>query len=308
MEIKTNFDLRIFIQLEYALKLTFECLGIVGNLLMFVVYSSGSLRKMSISVYFRSVAFLCAFQNIYELSRYFLPTNSLENKHELVCKLSSFFYSFLKPTSAWLEILAGLDRYLTIVYPFRFNALKKRLTQSLLVAFVIVYNTACYAKILINAELLYSFYEDLDEYSSVCVNIVTTDLSLLDFLNGAAIPFCLMGIISILTFVGVRLAHSQVKSSFVNKSRRHRKLFNDIKFGMTMIVLSILFVLFNAPYRFYYILGLNLFEYPVLMSACEILFDSYYSMVFWIQLVVNSVVRKTTSDLMRRAWLRLFRR
>lgn len=87
-------DLDLFYKVEYYLEIIIHCVGLVGNLLMLVVYYNGTLRKMSISVYFRCVAVLCVIQNVYELTRYFLPTNRVENETDILCRLGNFFYFF----------------------------------------------------------------------------------------------------------------------------------------------------------------------------------------------------------------------
>lgn len=299
-------DWEFYHEFEYYLRLTIHVLGLVGNLLMLVTYYSGSLRKMSISVYFRWVAVLCAYQNIDELARYFLHTSRLQNKWEILCRINSFLYLFLKPTSAWLEILAGLDRYLTIVYPYKFKFLKKRLAQFILVASVIVYNSACYAKVFVDSHVEIYDYAYSSEPGLLCQIFVFFDSSLIDLLNGAAIPFIVMGISSMLTFLGVRRSHAQIKSSIANESHRRRKLVHDIKFGVTMIVLNILFVLLNSPYRIYYIIEFTQPSYFRLSRTLEsifiILIELYYSMVFWVQVSVNSVVRKEIKMFFTRIW------
>lgn len=302
---------RLLFRFENSIRITLHSLGLVGNLLLLIVYFVGSLRKMSISVYFRCVAVLSLCQNIYELARYLFPIDGLEARLEILCKLSDFYFIFSKPTSAWLEILAGLDRFLTIVYPHKFKFLKRPLVQWILVASVIIYNVGCYAKILVDTQLEIIY----DEYSSYgnsteCFLNISHELNLLDLVNGAAIPFASMGVLSILTLLGVRRAHSQIDSSIANPTHRRRTIVHDIKFGLTMIVLNILFFIFNLPYRLYYILDLgelnliNDTDIVLLLNIVfKLFFEGYYSIVFWVQLAVNSVVRKETRGLFMSIWL-----
>lgn len=309
-------ELSWFLQIVFILSIIIHCLGLVGNLLMLLVYFSGSLHKMSVSVYFRCMAVLCLFQNTYELARLTTPLRRVESQFEIVCKLSDFYFLYSKPTSAWLEILAGLDRYLTIVYPYRFKFLKRPHTQYFLITAVILYNAASYAKILFDTRLQTSYDEETHENRSVCQIFVPYELSILDFVNGAAIPFVSMSVCSILTLVGVRRAHAQIKSSLASHSSRRRTRIHDLKFGVTMIFLNILFVAFNSPYRFFYILDLAQFDfaqlyytssrvYFMLDFVFKLIFECYYSIVFWFQLSVNSVVRKELRGLLAWIFLRI---
>lgn len=313
---KLEDELSWFLQIVFVARIIIHCLGLVGNLLMLLVYFSGSLHKMSVSVYFRCVAVVCLFQNTYELARLITPLRRVESECELVCKLSDFYFLYSKPTSAWIEILAGLDRYLTIVYPYKFKFFKQPLIQYFLIATVILLNAASYAKILLDTHLEIRYDEGTHENRSVCEIFVSNELSILDFVNGAAIPFVLMAVFSILTLVGVRQAHAQIKSSLANQSARRRTRVHDIKFGVTIIFLNVLFIAFNSPYRFFYILDLTQFNfgqlyytssrvYFMLDSVFKLIFECYYSIVFWFQLGVNSVVRKELKGLLVWIFLRI---
>lgn len=255
-------DIQLFYRIDYVLSLTVHSLGLVGNLVMLVVYSlSRKLSKMSISVYFMFVAVICAYHNIFTLARYFSPVDRLIDESNILCKLNVYLFFYLKPISAWLEILAGLDRFLSILYPFRFKFLKRPKVQVIFVVSVIFYNTCCYAKILFETNLVLNYDYYSLQYYSWCPIFLSYELSMLDFLNGAAIPFVLMSILSMLTVSGVIQAHARIRLSTPNDSHSRRTLVHDVKFGVTMIVLNVLFVLFNSPYRLYYLLDIYLSIY-----------------------------------------------
>lgn len=274
--------------IDLNVKISIQSLGLVGNLLMFAVYFKSSLRKMSISVYFRCMALLGVCQYVVNLTGCLCPTCFLEES-TVFCRLFGFLLFYLKPTLAWLEILAGLDRFVTIVFPFQFKFLKRSRTQVILSAIVLSYNAACYWKI------LFQTYEHFTE----CSIDFPDYLRKLDFINGAAVPFVMMAILSGATFVGVVRAHSRIRSASVNSQTpsnyfNNRKLVRDIRFGVTMIVLNVSFLLLNLPKRLFFNLDWTQIDSTTRLVWTYIFYDLcelYYSIYFYVQLAVNKLIR-----------------
>lgn len=130
-----------------------QWVGLIGNILMFAVFSVGRMREMSVSVYFQCLACTCALHNFYILVGYLPSLSILSNTSEILCQIKIFLFYYLKPTSAWFEVLAGLDRFLTIVYPYDFKLVKRPLGQTIIVSAVILLNAACYSSILIRSNV-----------------------------------------------------------------------------------------------------------------------------------------------------------
>lgn len=72
-----------------------------------------------------------------------------------------------------------------------------------------------------------------------------------------------------------------------------------IRIGMTMIVLNILFVALNTPYRLFYVANLKISNISLYTRAHLVtnrilgfIFELFYSIVFYVQLAVNCVVRR----------------
>lgn len=274
--------------IDLIVKISIQSLGLVGNLLMFAVYFKSSLRKMSISMYFRCMAVLGVCQSVVNLAGWLCPVLFLEES-AVFCRLFGFLLFYSKPTLAWLEILAGLDRFLTVVFPFRFKFLKRSRTQVVLSAIVLSYNAACYWKI------LFQTYQHFTE----CSIDFHGYLRKLDFINAAAVPFVVMGFLSVVTLVGVLRAHLRVRSASVTSKTpsnysNNRILVRDIRFGVTMIVLNVSFLLMNLPYRVFFNLNWTQIEYKtriILTYIFQDLFEMYYSTFFYVQLAVNKLIR-----------------
>lgn len=264
-----------------------KSIGILGNLLMFIVYSHGNLHRMSVSVYFRAIAALVLFKIVF--SYVITPLKRLVIRNELSFKLEIYLWNLLVPITVWLEVAVSVDRLFNILFPLKFKILKKPLAKCLLTAAVCLYNMSVY----VYAPIKVTRYDPEGnlEFSKT--------LFLISLVNDSLLPFAIMFAMSIAIFVGVVRAHGRIKRS-VGNSRSKRTVLKDIKFGVTMLVLNCVFFVciglyrvnphispfennlgkaFTLTSRVFHLIIINLNEY-------------YYYVIFYIQLGVNNLVRK----------------
>lgn len=289
-----EYDKQISISQSYEeidgyVTLVIQTAGLVGHVLMFLAYSRGHLRALSVSVYFRALAFFGTFRELTHLLAAFVHV-----EHTLVfCALKFYMYFMIKTQIAWFEIIAGLDRLITIVFPNKSRIIQRGVFKYLTVAWLILANFSFYTGSFIETQWLV-----YDSQRKICSPMFEPKLNVIDVLVGTAIPFVSMLGLSITTLVGVLKAHNRIKSER-NKSTQHRRLRRDIKFGVTMIVLNLMFFFLNFPFRFYFVydfnpfdprthLGYNLIFIFVLMDLQEL----YLFCLFYVQLLVNKFVRK----------------
>lgn len=295
-------DVKLFNKIDNIIRLTMKYVGLVGNLLMLAVYSQGSLRKLSLSIYIRCLAVFCACSNLYY---WFIDYHSFSeaDQYQILCGLKVFFNFYLRPQCAWFEVAACLDRFLIILFPFNLGIfVRKPLVRRGTIVFLILLNFGSYFNIFMDNKL---------ERFNQCLLIIYNDQGVVDIVIGAAVPFTLMTMLSIATFVGVIKAHRRVKS-IAKEDRSRRTLVRDIRFGITMIVLNILFLLFNLPYRLF---SFNIYSLGWLDYETQIIFrdifyefyEVYYSIIFFVQLAVNSQVRRELLKLFTNIWSKLMR-
>lgn len=287
-----------FSRYDLAVSLSIQALGLLGNVLMFVVYNQPSLHKLSVSIYFRCQAVFCACQNLHSLLKYLTSYTFLIDKSEASCKLVYYLLSLITPMSVWMEVVASLDRFLTIVYPTRFEFIRKTRFQRLAVLIILILNMACYLNLLITSHLM---------NDSICSVKFVDSLSVTDLVTGSAVPFVLMLILSGATLIGVLNAHNRVQHSASRPAHdSHRTRLRDIRFGVTMLVLNLLFFILNLPYHLNNQFDVNpfvdYFHLYVYIMVLNDLYDAYYSLAFYVHLAVNSVVRKES----RRLLVKLF--
>lgn len=148
-------------------------LGFVGNLLMLVVFSQHTLRKLTVSAYFRASALINLYINL-NLIKIFasLQLNYvLRNQSRFLCKSVMFFIYATGAMSAWYLVAAGIDRLVTIVYPNRFAFMHRTHTPLVIIAILSVYNFFYYFHMWFTYDLIlvpvdYSDYSDYSDSSS----------------------------------------------------------------------------------------------------------------------------------------------
>lgn len=286
-----SIDINLLNKVDSIILVSIQYIGLVCNILMLVVFQGRNLRKLSVSTYIQCLAFFCACHNAFYLFSYYAPVN-YPDKSEILCRLKGFFYLFLQPVSAWFEVVASFDRFLTILFPVKFGFFRKLKLKLFIIVLVVIMNAACYFSFLYDDQL--HAVHMRDPSNSECVIFLEYEITLLDFFNGAAMPFVFMIAASIATFAGVRIAHKRVRSVGQDERSRRTRM-RDIRFGVTLIVLNACFVLFNLPHRLNNIfvwIRVSLFDNymigVVFNRVCKELYETYYSAILLIQLIVNT--------------------
>lgn len=287
--IKVRDDIYMSINIEKTLQIAFHSLGLIGELLMFVVYYQTSLRKLSVSVYFRSMALVGIFQSAF----YFTVMEILNSDFTIpIIQAAVYINNLYVPISAWLEVAASFDRFVTISFPMRFRFTKKPLVQRATVLILIIYNMAFYANTINSGRKKFANWKDR-------LGFLNT-LWLMDLLNGSVVPFTLMMIISVAMLVGVVRVHHRLNSrqGARNVTSAQQKLMRDIKFGVTIVVLNLLFFIFIGLNRLRKLFFFNPFDmttqafgFLIFESAFNNMSEFYYLSQFYVQLAVNNLVR-----------------
>lgn len=277
--------MRLYYRIVSDLKLGINSMGLVGNLLMLVIFSRGAnLRRLSVSFYIRCMSISCICVNIYYIIQvtYLQPMERKHSTRQLVLKLLAYVERLIISVSVWLEVAATLDRFLTIVSPRRKQLLHNAGMQRSIVAGIVLFNMTYYSYILIEISQNH-------DYSPRILNIM-------DMVNQSAVPFAIMFVASVATFLGVLKSHRRINSI---KRTRNSTLARDIKFGITIIVLNVIFFIFNVLYVLHKCVEMNPFDVNKKQISARFLFVSifylyeyYYSIYFYVQLTVNNQVRR----------------
>lgn len=285
-------------EIEVAFAKVMQYLGLVGSALMYAIYSRRNLASLSMSIYIRFMAVICFCSNVVTLIMidYYFQIFRLS---WYLGKLLDFTPKLLVPFSVWLEVLANVDRFLTILFPFRFKCIQNKKIQFVYIVNVLILNTLLHLDKLILTRryihVIFGIPENKDGRAKISKLIGITQL-----VSNTLLPFVIMLTTSIVMVAGVWRVHRRMKSSFTSTrdASLHRKLVRDIKFGTTMIVLNVSFFISIGLNQLSNVVNLNPFSsltqpfcyffFYYLLAQCS---NYYYFLIFYIQLLVNSVVK-----------------
>lgn len=277
--------------------------GIISNTFMFIVYSVKDLRKISISTYFCAIAVVNLFLHVFHIIGLFAYFGyNITSTSKLTCILFPYLISFTGSCSAWLDTAAGFDRFLVILYPASFSFLRKLRFQAFIILIIIVANMGIYLHTAFNTEMRAIGSKNHTSYLCTLSDQASLSIMYTNFFTASVVPFLLMGISSTATFIGVLKSRNRIKTSHQKDQSMNIR---DIKFGVTIISLNVLFFIMTAPSLILSVFFQNTnafsnYTHVILKRITEFIHDLFYSISFFVQVVVNSHVRSELMKLMGR--------
>lgn len=293
--------------------LSLKILGVIGNGLVLILFSRRCFRKLSVTTYIRAMAVASLCENTHWIILKYLDIPF--HTSNFCCKFINFIMRYFTPLAVWFEVAAAFDRLLTIVYPTRFQFIKTLKFQFLIILLVIIYNLGFYSKTFFDF-FLKTFYRGRQKIPySVCLSEKNASFEQANFISSTALPFILMFVLSLVTFCGVLRAHNRAKRLFLSTMTAHQVRVHqrDLKFGITMIILNILFLVLNTPFRLTYIVDFNPFDsyrqtffFTIFQYGIFFLLHLYFSINFFVHLAVNNLVRKEFFKMIKCLFRRCF--
>lgn len=270
-------------------------IGIPSNILMFIVYSNRALAKLSISIYFRAMALANFCMSVFWIRKFmgYQFNYEIEDISLFLCKSISFIIYVVSSMASWFLVAAGLDRFLIIAYPVRFQFIRKIRFLFLVLIAISLYSMLFYSNLLFFSYMQVSDSENSTFYPS-CEYENSTFIFLSDLINVAIIPFIIMTISTIGLFYVVYKSRQRMnKFQQPNKSKKdknsHNRQIRDLKFGFSMIFTNIVFLTLNGPITLYYAIDVN--STSDLEKYFTIMYYAFFSIEFFLQLAMNSLVR-----------------
>lgn len=281
-------------------------IGVPGNILMFVVFSRSTLTKLSVSVYFRAMAIANLAIN-FTLVKQFAEDQynyNISDRSIFICKLYNYLIYSVSSMAVWFLAAAGFDRYLIIAHPARFQFFHKNRFPFYITIALIAFNMLFYILVIFDSNLINQSNDDANNatYQTCLFENYGFLLVLCDFFNSTIVPFMIM----IFTTIGMILV--------VNKSRRRMKKFEqarpnhlkkgcrNLKFGASLIITNIVFLILITPISISDLGFLNFdfeFDFGIVVL---IMYSSYYSIEFYLQVAVNNLVRNEFVDMFKKLW------
>lgn len=295
-------------------KLLLYCLrslGLFASILMFAVYNQASMRRLSVSIYIRCLAFVCACKMLYHMIviEHFYKQLTRSDVSE---KMITYFTILFVPIMVWFQVMASFDRFLVILFPTKLLFVHRQFTQRICVATVIVYNMLFYSCTLLKYRTIRLESDSQRRQDAIKQARLVKTLSIFDLANSLLAPVSIMCILSIGIVMGILKAYRQIESSSGSSPTLTRKTLKDIKFGVTVIVLNVSFFLFFGIWRAYSVLDQSVFAFltdhqdsysiRLLGLILKSLGEFYFSTIFFVQLAVNGLVRRELWQVFTLVW------
>ena len=267
-------------------------IGIVGNILSFMIFSRKTFRKNSISTYCRALAIfdnLLIIQFIIDVYEA-IYNDHLHNVSDGACKIMYYLSIQYGAIPGWILAAFSIDKMFSI-RTHQIRLLKNKRFQWSVVAVIAILNLIFYVEILISFRLVPSRFS---------INSLFCDITALEYfsafifamlIESCFIPFLIMLISSIVTIRLLNKSRETVElSGILNKLRRSR----DKKFAISSLILNVVYVLVKSPFFVFYIFyakdpfGSSYyffhFSFLILLVNC--------SATFFVHLLTNSIFRR----------------
>ena len=242
---------RIFLIFEY-IRFVIGILGVIGNVLVIIIFSRQSLRKYSYSFYclIMAISDICFMSNVFiDWTAYIFGAN-LELVGTLFCKIVFLLPTYFSDFSAHLLTLIAIDRMITIVYPRRFLIMKKRWFQSLIVAILALIVLVRYIAIPLYANIIEI---PLTNSSSQTIRTCTAEPEILKIETWISIAIFVIENLIINNWLNIKtirfIMASRRRVNNRNVNSRNSSLSNrDRKFAFCSISLNLACIIFKLPF------------------------------------------------------------
>lgn len=280
------------------------CIGLIGNVLSFVVFSRRTFNKLSLSVYGRALSIFDSFMVsnlIFQIGTVYM-TNTLLDSSSIACKISNYISVGVSPVSGWILVVLSIDQLINVSTVPRFQFMNEKKVQLALTILILVVNLCLYVYAPINLELEKIDLDILNKTIHICSLIYLPHVytfQLVYLIEANLIPFTILMITTALILRNLRQSTHNLKA-FSADSRQlsnlrllKSKQVKQRKFALNSVFMNVLFVLLTTPCAFgiYFQTGINDSQI-LLLRALYALFFLNYSTHFFIHLFVNSVFRR----------------
>ncbi len=276
----------------------FICLlGMIGNMVSFIVFSRKKFKNTLFSIYFRFIIITDSFTLIFTIIDYLKYKHNIdiELKGEAFCKLTLYLIYAVAPLNGWVLVVVAFDRLINIKNSSSCLKLRKnKPTQLKICILFLVFNLVYYTPMIkFKKYRMSSSYDEIKNETIINYECILDDsnglIYIIDFFHSTIFPFFFMILFTCLTLFYLFKSRTKIKS---NKNSIKSK---DLKFALTSISLNLCFLFLNFPIVLFLLLS-NYFE--LISSNLDLFYvigSTFYYMnygnVFYINILVNSLFK-----------------
>jgi hypothetical protein len=276
-------------------------IGLIGNILSFIIFSRPTFSKNSIGIYCRALAIFDCYtiiELISDLTRifsdFFIPAHS-----NFFCKVFFYFNVGFSSIPGWILVIFSFDKMISMrrTTHGKFEFLKKPKFQVWAIVVIVLTNLLIYSEV----PILLNIFNDSNQ--NMTSQVPDCDLTYMPFyglvdafylFEASVIPFGLMIFTSVSIVRSIRrsrkmLEKTMKRDSLIMRERKSR----DVKFAVTSLALNVLFVVLKLPIVFYYLLtfyGVSL-SWVVFFLTLELFYVNSAIPIF-VHLASNWLFRK----------------
>ncbi len=281
-------------------------LGLIGNIISFIIFSCRRFENTIFSTYFRFVIIADSMSLLTSINKsleYF--TIYLVKESDFCCKFLWYSNYVLFQLSSWTMVFISIDRYLSIAMPNKFPFRKSKNIQMFICLAISIFHMIFYSPILWSFHLLktisYDNETNLTSKHSECDFDRSVRLDLMDIFDGSVVPFSLMILFTSLmlrtlfnTRKKTRTNHRTNTLSCSNtKSKTSSSKQKDVRFAMISVILNIIFFALTFPFYLFDLLT-NFVEIEsqfadFIFSILFFFIYINYGLLFYINIFVNKM-------------------
>lgn len=286
----------------FGCRMSVNFLGIIGNIITFVVFARPAFRKNSISTYCCALAVVECFTILQVYSDlnlvvwYIYP----QDQSNVGCKISYYVTVAFSSISGWILVMFAVDKLINMRGKnHKYQFIKKRSFQLAIIGIIVLANTLLYSEILVLLNLsVYNNTTTLDEnldgayycsssgmpYYNIVGAVYLVEASLIPF------GFMIWSSIKIIKAINMSRQKSIQPGNAASLAKRKSR---DFKFAITSLTFNVTFILLKLPFVLYFIFagfGIDLSNYYYMLSS--LLFYVNASIGFVVHVVSNSLFRK----------------
>jgi hypothetical protein len=309
----------------------FIVINILGNLITFIVFSRKTFRNKSIAFYGRIMNIIdsiCSFLMIRAIYQHGYEINT-NLSNQFLCLFGSYLTLSLSVISSYLLCVVSFDRMIAIVFPKRFDFLKKKSFQILITLFTIFSQLIFYIGYPIHSNLTIFRFDEIVGITRIPIvrnssSISNTDSNLsidfiesfitivteirfcllfeknlertyriLDLVNSTIIPFTLMITFTIITIVKINKSRKNTSSHSSLSKQAIKVKRRDINFALVCVALNLVYLIFYTPAVTFQLLEVQNFAFLAISTIIgQHFFYFYFGSMFFINIFVNKIFKR----------------